>query len=118
MRSSLIASIFALSMFAACSDNDADNNVPPGSTITVENDSSFTITAVQVAPSGSVAFGNNLLPGPISPGASVTMVLACNTFDVQITDNAGRTCQLQTLDLCFADAIWHVSDQMLASCGF
>jgi hypothetical protein len=118
MRSFLIASVLALSTVAACSDNDADNNVNPGATITVQNDSSFTITSVQIAPTGSIAFGNNLLSSSIAPGSSLTMVLACGTFDVQITDSAGRSCQLTSLDLCFADAIWHVSDQMLSSCGF
>jgi hypothetical protein len=120
MRSSLIiVSLLVLSSFAACSDNTDDNkSVNNGTTITVQNDSTFTIAAVQVAPAGSFTFGNNLLSRALAPGDSLTMVLDCNTFNVQVTDSAGRSCQLAGLDLCFSDAIWHVSDTVLATCGF
>ena len=115
MRSSLIA--FSIVFASACGGGGGPGTIA-SATLTVENDSSFTLTEVRIAPSGQVDWGPNLLPDVLFPGESLTIDLACDTYDVLISDNAGRSCQLDSLDLCFSDDIWHIDDQTLATCGF
>jgi hypothetical protein len=42
----------------------------------------------------------------------------CDTSDVDIIDDTGAECVLQSLDLCFDDAVWALDDLDLASCAF
>jgi hypothetical protein len=119
MRASLIfASGLALSTFAACGGGGGGGSINAPASLSVENDSSFTLTEVRVAPVDQVDWGPNLLPDVLFPGESLTIDLDCDTYDVLVSDNAGRSCELDSLDLCFSDDIWHVDDATLANCGF
>ncbi len=115
MRSSLI--VLSIAALSACGGGTG-GVIASNASLTVENDSTFTLTEVRVAPSGQTDWGPNLLPDVLFPNESLHIDLACDTYDVLISDNAGRSCVLDTLDLCFSDDIWHVDDQTLATCGF
>jgi hypothetical protein len=82
-------------------NNNSNNNcVPPGGVLRVENQSSFAITEIHVAPVGSTTWGANLISATLAPSATLTVTFTCGTFDVLAIDQAGQQCILHNVDLC------------------
>jgi hypothetical protein len=117
MRNSLIlASIFtAAASIAGCGSSGSSAS---DATITVRNDSTHTLTEVRVAPVDQVDWGPNLLPDVLFPGENLTISVACDTYDVLVTDDQDRMCVLGNLDLCFSDNVWDIDNQTLRNCGY
>ena len=118
MRNRLIRFAFvpaaALALAACFTSSSSSSN----GTITVRDDSSFKLVELRVAPVDQVSWGPNLLPSELFPGDELTIDVSCDTYDVLVTDEAGRMCTLNNLDLCFSDNVWIIDDQTLATCGF
>jgi hypothetical protein len=100
-----------LAVFAtACAD----------SSLTVDNESSFALEQIQLAPVDQVTWGPNLLRGDIlAPGEALQIdQIDCNTYDVHIISEAGQECVVSSLDLCFDNARWVIDNTELAHCSF
>lgn len=87
-------------------------------TITIENDSSYVLTEVRVTPVNSSSWGPNLLGGALYPNQRLTITVACDTYDVLISDEYARDCTLPAIDLCFSDERWDIDNGTLRYCGF
>jgi hypothetical protein len=87
-------------------------------TITVDNASSHVLTEIRVAPVDQVDWGPNLLRDVLYPDEQLTISVACDNYDVLVSDDRGRQCVLGDLDLCFSDSLWTIDDATLHSCGF
>jgi hypothetical protein len=89
------------------------------STLTIENDSDFVLTEVQIAAIDDPTWSGNLLSDVLFPGESLTVVdIDCGTYDVMVVDETGVECVLTDLDLCFTDGVWSVDNFMLDTCAF
>jgi hypothetical protein len=118
MRTSLML-VLALAASACSASGGVSVNGPgPDGTITIDNASTHVLTEVRVAPVGQVDWGPNLLPDVLYPDEQLTVSVACDTYDVLVSDDRGRDCELDSLDLCFSDSIWTVDNSTLRNCGF
>jgi hypothetical protein len=82
---------------------------PPGpdATLRVQNQSDFAIEELRVTSVGSSSWGPNLLGGDVLlTGESITVNVACDTYDAMLVDQDGVTCELNSISLCFNDAAW------------
>jgi hypothetical protein len=108
---SLCATAAFASIAAGCTTSDDD------SSITVDNQSQSDILDIRVAQVNDPDFGPNLLDDDLLPGDRITIIVACDTYDVQLTDETDTTCILHNLDLCFDDAIWTITEDDLDACA-
>jgi hypothetical protein len=116
MRLAYLALAGILSGGCIVSSSDDDGS---GSTLTIENDSSFTIDEIRVTSVSSTDWGPNLVPEALLPGETVDISApTCDHYDVMIVDETGAQCVLSSLDLCFNDKIWTIDDAELDSCAF
>jgi hypothetical protein len=90
------------------------------SSLTIENDSSFTLFEVNLAAIDDPNWGPDLLGGEVlDPGDTLVITdIDCDTYDVRVVDDTGTECILDAVDLCFDDAVWHLDDIDLAICSF
>lgn len=96
-------------------------NAPPTSSsgsLTIDNASSHVLTEVRVTGVNESSWGPNLLPDVLYPDERLTVDVACNTYDVLVTDEHGRECTLLGQDLCFSDQIWVIDNSTLRNCNF
>ncbi len=94
------------------SDDDLDD-----STLSVVNDSDYTLIDIAVTPTGSRTWGPNLAPpGGLYPDEIITISLDCGTYDARVIDDLGAECILSRLDLCYQDADWVITNGALAGC--
>jgi hypothetical protein len=122
MRKSLIASLFVIGAAAGCS---SDVTVTPGpgpgpAVLTIENQSDVAIVDLFVTDTGSTTWGPDLLGGDVLlSGESIDVTApACSTYDVMVVDEHNTDCVLESVDLCFDDAIWTIRNSTIASCSF
>ena len=106
------ASILFTLIVAGCTSSTTTTG--PDSTITVINDESFAITDIYIDAVGA-PLGPNQLDSALLPGDSITFGLPCDTYDVEMIDEAGGDCIVNDTDLCLNDAVLHVDDQF---CSF
>jgi hypothetical protein len=96
--------------------------VDPGSnsdgTITIDNASSYVLSEVRVTPVHSSSWGPNLLSSALYPDQRLTVSVACDTYDVLISDQYARDCTLGAIDLCFSDQLWVIDNVTLRTCAF
>jgi hypothetical protein len=90
----------------------------PDGTITIENGSSYVLTEVRVTPVDSSSWGPNLLRSALYPDERLTVSVACDTYDVLISDEYARDCTLESVDLCFSDKLWVIDNGTLRYCAF
>jgi hypothetical protein len=90
----------------------------PDATVTIENRSAYVLTEVRVTAVNSSSWGPNLLSNFLYPGERLTIAVACDTYDVLISDEYQRDCVLSTLDLCFSDKLWVIDNATLRNCAF
>lgn len=89
------------------------------SELKVQNESSVVIEEIYVAQIDSASWGPDLLGNEILfPGEGFTIELTCDVYNVLIVDELGTECMLESLDLCFEDATWFVTNGQLAGCEF
>ena len=103
-----LAALVALAT-AACS---AD------STLTVRNDSSFTIVEINLSPEGESTWGADLLGGDVlAPGDALEVsAIECDVYDLRVVDELDSECIVLGVDLCFDDAVWALDDADFAAC--
>jgi hypothetical protein len=107
-----ILTALMLTSLAACGGGD--------SSLTINNDSSYTLFEINLAAIDDPNWGPDLLGGTVlDPGDSLVITdIDCDTYDVRVVDDTGAECILESLDLCFDDAVWHLDDIDLALCAF
>ena len=88
--------------------------------ITIDKQSSYTITEAYLSEVGNRTWGAELLAGDvIFPGEQLEVrYVDCGTYDALIYDEFGVECQLNNIDLCFDDAVWVVSNSTFSTCSF
>jgi hypothetical protein len=92
---------------------------PAPATLTVENQSSFVIEQVHIAPVNNDSWGPDLLTRCLHPGESLVIDgIPCDHYDVLVIDETNTNCVLPDVTLCFSDAIWTINDRTLARCAF
>ena len=112
-RLTTLALLFALTSSACIIAED--------STLTFENDSSYVITEIRVAPVGfDPTLSRNEIPLDLLPGEEITIGLDCDTYDVFFADdgNPPAECIILDVDLCFDDKIFVFDDILLDDCAF
>jgi len=103
--------LFATLALAACSTD---------SSLTINNESSYTITEINLSPIDHVSWGSDLLGSNVlAPGDALELSgISCNTYDIRVVDNTNAECILDSVDLCIDNAIWHITNAELAACAF
>ena len=100
MRASHLASL-VLAVATGCVASSSD------SSLTVSNDSDFTIQELYLTDVGSSTWGRNLLGGDVLvPGEALSLGVDCGRYDALLVDEPNVQCELAGLDLCFDDAVW------------
>lgn len=121
MRSSLNSLGFCLALAVAgatgCTDEGTDD---PGASLTIDNDSSYTLIEIQLSPVNTTTWGADLLGADVlEPGESFIVTgIACNLYDIRILDEDNDECILTDVDLCADDSVWQLDDLDLAACQF
>jgi hypothetical protein len=93
--------------------------VTDDSSLTIYNESSYTLYEVYLAEESDPTWGPNLLPQPLFPGDDLVIVdIDCGTYDVLVVDETGVECELVGLDLCLDDEGWVIDDFTLDVCAF
>ena len=111
----LAALCFAL---AACGTSDDGGNVD--STLTIDNDSSYTLIEINLSPTTSVSWGPDLLGSDVLAPGEVFEAhgIDCNTYDIRVVDDTNDECILDSVDLCLDNAVWRLDNTELAICAF
>jgi hypothetical protein len=110
MRLTSLATLVFPVMLAATACSDSSN-----SSLTVRNDSDFEIDQLFVTGTDHASWGPNLLGNqPLLPGDAVSIDVSCGTFDALLVDETGAQCELDSIDLCFADATWVLNNNTCA----
>jgi hypothetical protein len=108
MKTKLLASLFALSVFAqGCVVVSDDGD----STLTIYNDSNYVMVELYITEAyEGTSWGQNWLSGAaLFPDEEITISLDCGTYDVQVVDEDGFVCEYYDEYLCFDDDIWYVT---------
>ena len=115
MKTAILGILGLLIGVGACSSEDDLT-----STLTIENDSSFTFVEINLAPIDSPTFGADLLGTDVLDPGDVLEIsgIDCDIYDIRITDEDGDQCILDTVDLCLDNAVWRIDDAELAICTF
>ncbi|HWO23842.1 MAG TPA: hypothetical protein VNO30_34105 [Kofleriaceae bacterium] len=94
----------AASFTAGCtSDGPAD------ASLTVVNNSNFVIEEIYLTDVDARGWGANLLSGDaLYPGEDLVLAVDCGLYDALLVDEDGVECELESIDLCFNDATWHI----------
>jgi hypothetical protein len=112
-----VAVLGSLTAAGCGSSNDCDSDnlndpdcVPTGggnAALVVRSQCTVPITEIHVTAVGSTAFGPNLISGAaLAPGASVTVNVACDQYDVLLIDQAGEQLTVHNVNLCASKADW------------
>ena len=80
------------------------------------NNSDFEITDLRVTQVDNPDFGDNLLSdGPLQSGETITIKVSCDTYDAELIDETGVTCELHGVDLCLNSSDWVIDNNTCAS---
>lgn len=89
------------------------------SSVNIQNNSSWEIHQIYVAPIDTTDWGDNLLKGDVveAEGGSVEIFkIACDTYDVRLVDEDGAECIVPDISLCAERDAWVVEDEDLLAC--
>jgi hypothetical protein len=108
----VIASLIAVVAFAA----------PPAwwkGTLTISNDSDYSVHHLHVTPAHKVSWGKDWLGSDVLlPHEEVTLSgLNCDEYDIKLIDDEGDVCIVEDVDLCQKDAHWELTNKELAACS-
>lgn len=79
----------------------------PGASLTVVNDSDFTLYEIYLTETNNSSWGPNLLRGDVLfPDEELSLGVDCDFYDALIVDEDGVECEVHDLDLCLNDATW------------
>jgi len=101
---------------AACGTSDDGGD----STLTIDNDSTYTLIEINLSPTTSVSWGPDLLgaevlaPGEVFEASGID----CDTYDIRVVDDTNDECILDSVDLCLDNAVWSIDNAELAICAF
>jgi hypothetical protein len=111
--------LLAALTFAACATDDGGGG-GGDSTLTINNDSSYSLIGIYLSPTTSVSWGADLLGSEILiPGEAFEVSgIECDTYDIRVVDEDNDECILDSVDLCLDNAVWHIDNAELGSCGF
>ena len=112
MKSHILATLATVSMLATgCI-------IVEESTLTIDNESSYVITEIYLAPVDAATWGPDLLGSTVLyPGDRLAITnIECDDYDAMVIDELGASCYLDSIDLCFDDARWIITDSDLAFC--
>lgn len=106
MMKSLLA--FAFAGLVGCAGSATVEVEPtPGASLTVVNDSDFTLYEIYLTESDNPDWGANLLRGDVLyPDEELALGVDCDFYDALIVDEEGVECEVNDLDLCLNDATW------------
>jgi hypothetical protein len=106
MMKSLLA--LALAGAAGCAGSaTVDIEPTPGASLTVVNDSDFTLYEIYLTETDNPDWGPNLLRGDVLfPDEELALGVDCDFYDALIVDEEGVECEANGLDLCLNDATW------------
>jgi len=91
----------------------------PVGTLTIVNESQYTLYAVYVTEVSAPDWGPDVLGNEIlGPGDSIEIELSCGRYDVLIVDEFAIECPLYDLSICTGDTYWYVTDADLVACEF
>jgi|GEM_PF-6193471 len=100
-------------------DTTGDDDPIGDSTLVIANESSFFIIEINVSPVSETTFGPDLLGDDVlEPGEALEVTLECDDYDIRVVDEDEVECILFEIDLCFEDAVWEITDDVLLSCAF
>jgi len=89
------------------------------SSLTIYNESDYTLYEVYLAEESDPSWGPNLLPQPLFPGDDLIITdIDCGTYDVLVVDEFNVECELRGLDLCLDDDSWVIDNFTLDVCAF
>jgi hypothetical protein len=110
-----LASLALLSSLVACASEE-----DPSSTLTIDNDSSYTLIEINLSPTTTISWGPDLLGAEVLAPGEVFEVsgIACDVYDIRVLDDTNDECILDTVDLCLENAVWRIDDAELVSCAF
>jgi hypothetical protein len=120
--------IFATAAIAGCGGAAAgggttavqgvdDGTVAPDSSVTLVNESEYAIYQMFMSPSSEPMWGPDQLGEDVLlPGESISLAVDCDAYDVRLVDDEGEECVLEDVQVCFEDAVWHLTDEELAIC--
>jgi hypothetical protein len=118
MRSSLLLTGLLATFTSGCFYVDPGPGPSSDGTMTIDNGSSYVLNEVRITTVRSSSWGPNLLSHALTPNQQLTVSVACNTYDVLISDEYARDCVLSSVDLCFADKVWVIDNATLRNCAF
>lgn len=114
MKHLLLPFLLAVTLAACTSSTDDDI---ADATLLVENDSSFVLVDLRVTEVDDPSWGPNLIgPEALFPGEAIEVFVDCGFYDVLIEDELGAVCELSSVDLCWEDVAWVITDAELAAC--
>jgi hypothetical protein len=104
-------------VLAACGTTDEGSL---DSTLTIDNNSSYTLIEIYLSPTSNVSWGSDLLGSNVlEPGDAYEVSgIECATYDIRIVDEDHDECVLDSVDLCLDNAVWSIDDGDLALCAF
>ena len=118
MRTLKIVAVCAALLASACA---AEEDGPPaGASLTIDNDSSFTMIEINLSPVNQTSWGVDLLGAEVlEPGDTfIVSQIDCDIYDIRMIDEDNDTCVLPDVDLCFDNSIWQLDNAELAACQF
>jgi hypothetical protein len=96
----------------------ASDDAPPDATFIISNRSSYFLDEIRLAPIGSANWGPDLVDS-LAPGEDLVIRgIACDTYDILVTDETGVDCELGNIDICVDTDGWVVDDLILDTCAF
>jgi len=100
----LLAPIFAvLAAASGCTTSDGNSDA----TLTVTNNSDFSIVELYVTQVDNPNWGDNQLGADeLLPGEHTVLDVACDFYDAKLIDESNVDCEVHDLDLCANDADW------------
>jgi hypothetical protein len=89
-----------------------------GSTLTIVNDTDWTIHHLYLSPSDHESWGpDQLQENVLAPDESITLKgIPCDLYDIRVVDEDGDWCVVQDVDLCKVKAGWVISNDLLSAC--
>jgi hypothetical protein len=85
------------------------------SALFVSNESDFAIHEMYVTDIDNPSWGPNLLSGGVLlPDEELQVAVECGTYDAMLIDETGAACEVLTIDLCFEEADWIITNRTCA----
>ena len=88
------------------------------SSFTVVNRSDYVISELYITEVDNRDWGIDYLYGDaLFPDERITVSsIACDFYDILLVDELGAECELNSVDLCFDDASWVITNSTLSRC--